>query len=126
MPTVPVLVQTRRRAPAATATVAITLLVVTVVVWTIIVVVDNGPTIGEIPDDGPWSIGISHPGGPQGDVTSCAHDRSVSSSLMTADLPSSSTSVQLEDTATRDDVQRVLDCLDDALAGGDITVATRP
>lgn len=118
----PALDPSGRRTRAATASIAITLLVAGATV----VVVTRGPSIGEIPDQGPWSIGVSHRGGPQGDMSSCVRDRSVSSSLMTADLPSSSTSVQLEDDATRDDVQRVLDCLDDALTGGTITVSTRP
>ncbi|MEP7762872.1 hypothetical protein [Sanguibacter sp. 25GB23B1] len=120
MPTMPSIAPPRRRVRVITALVAIVL-----VVGTIVVVVTRGPSVGEIPSEGPWSIGISHPGGPQGDVTSCVRDRSVSSSLMSADLPSSGTSIQLEDSATRDDVQRVLDCLDRALSGGDISVITR-
>lgn len=131
MPMTPTIDPTRRRTRVLTvALTVLALLGATVLLLetrgpSLAELVTRGPSIGEIPDAGPWSVGISHRGGPQRDMSSCVRDRSVSSSLMTADLPSSSTSIQLDDAATRDDVQRVLDCLDDALSGGDITVATR-
>lgn len=109
----------RRRARTIAATIAG---VVLVVGGAIVVIESRGPTISEIPDEGPWSIGISHP---QGDTSECTRDPAVSSALMTADLPSSRTAIQLKGSATRDDVERVLDCLGDALSGGDLTVSTQ-
>ena len=120
LPTTPTTAAPHRRAHVITGVLA----AVVLVVGTTVVVVTRGPSVGDIPDEGPWSIGIDHLGRPQGDMTSCVLDRSVSSSLMSADLPSSRTSIQLEAAATRDDVQRVLDCLDEALSGGVIRVST--
>jgi len=70
-----------------------------------------------IPDDGPWAVQLSEP---DGDWDSCLDDPALTSPTTWG----STVTAVFATGATEADVQRVLDCLDDAMTGGTVQVGT--
>lgn len=66
-----------------------------------------------------WVVGIRHP---RGDWATCFDDDTISSSLMTADLPTSGASATFTPTAQEANVRRLLNCLDRSLTSGTVAV----
>jgi len=71
----------------------------------------------QIPDDGPWAVQLTDP---EGDWAPCLDDP-----VVTGPTTSGPTVTALfTPDATEADVQRVLDCLSDAMTGGTVQVGT--
>jgi len=71
-----------------------------------------------IPAQGPWGIWVSYP---EGDSADC-YDEAVEHAFYTTDYPGSSLAVTFVSEATREDVERVLACMEDSLTSGEIEV----
>lgn len=74
----------------------------------------------DVPDDGPWVVGIAHP---RGEYGHCVTDSAVEDAWSTADMPSSSASISFKPDAAKVDVQRLLRCLEDSLTSGEIELS---
>ena len=70
-----------------------------------------------IPDEGPWAVQLSEP---EGDWASCLDDPSLTSPTTWG----STVTAVFAQGAAEPDVERVLDCLDDAMTGGTVQVGT--
>ncbi|GEK21881.1 hypothetical protein [Cellulomonas xylanilytica] len=70
-----------------------------------------------VPADGPWAVQLT---APEGDWASCLDDPVVNAPVAGE---STVTAVFVAE-ATEADVQRVLDCLSDAMTGGSVQVGT--
>ena len=78
-----------------------------------------GARPAELPEQGPWSIGLAYP---EGGWSACLDDPALVDGVMTSDEPVSGVSVSTGPGATRADVQRVLDCLSANMTGGTVHV----
>ncbi|MCM3661892.1 hypothetical protein M3148_12960 [Georgenia satyanarayanai] len=103
----------RRRvaSPVVLAVVAIAVIALAVFVW-------SNSRSTAIPAEGPWGIWVSYP---EGDSAHC-YDDAVEHAFYTTDYPGSSLAVTFVPEATRDDVKRVLACMEDSLTSGEVEV----
>jgi hypothetical protein len=85
--------------------------------------VASGSRTVAIPDDGPWTVGISTDPGP---AWHCAQDEAVETSFMTASMPSTGGSFVLRADASRADVERVVACVTERITADRVGVTRKP
>jgi hypothetical protein len=73
----------------------------------------------DVPAEGPWTIAVA--AGFQ-DLEGCLDDESISDIISSADLPSTSTTLTLTETADRSDAERVASCLAAKVGSRSVTV----
>ena len=81
----------------------------------------DGPVVTWNAEAGPWALFISSPR-PAGAFQTCLESSAVKSSLQSADEPTSHVSVTFVESATKDDVAGVVDCLGEQLSSGDVSI----
>lgn len=82
---------------------------------------DSSVSVTWATEEGPWVLFISSPRA-AGDFLACVDAPAVDSSLQSADMPTSRVSATFVKSATKDDVAQVVECLEDNLSSGDISI----
>jgi hypothetical protein len=68
-----------------------------------------------------WLVGVSGPRGGS-PLDPCLKDPAIEESYQSTDLPSTHLSIELLQTATKEDAERIADCLRQRLTSGNITI----